>query len=78
MTENIIIIMLIVIFYFIGANDRKIKELKEKYENKGTEKQKQDEATKKEMEKAKKIRESFDELMQYDYEQALKNRSDRQ
>lgn len=77
MTENIIIIMLIVIFYFIGANDRKIKELKEKYENKGTEKQKQDEATKKEMEKAKKIRESFDELMQYDYEQALKNRSDR-
>ena len=77
MTENIIIIMLIVIFYFIGANDRKIKELKEKYENKGTEKQKQDEATKKEMEKAKKISESFDELMQYDYEQALKNRSDR-
>lgn len=77
MTENIIIIMLIVIFYFIGANDRKIKELKEKYENKGTEKQKQDEATRKEMEKAKKIRESFDELMQYDYEQALKNRSDR-
>lgn len=77
MTENIIIIMMIVIFYFIGANDRKIKELKEKYENKGTEKQKQDEATKKEMEKAKKIRESFDELMQYDYEQALKNRSDR-
>ena len=77
MTENIIIIMLIVIFYFIGANDRKIKELKENYENKGTEKQKQDEATKKEMEKAKKIRESFDELMQYDYEQALKNRSDR-
>ena len=77
MTENIIIIMLIVIFYYIGANDRKIKELKEKYENKGTEKQKQDEATKKEMEKAKKIRESFDELMQYDYEQALKNRSDR-
>lgn len=77
MTENIIIIMMIIIFYFIGANDRKIKELKEKYENKGTEKQKQDEATKKEMEKAKKIRESFDELMQYDYEQALKNRSDR-
>lgn len=77
MTENIIIIMMIVIFYFIGANDRKIKELKEKYENKGTETQKQDEATKKEMEKAKKIRESFDELMQYDYEQALKNRSDR-
>ena len=77
MTENIIIIMLIVIFYFIGSNERKIKELKEKYENKGTEKQKQDEATKKEMEKAKKIRESFDELMQYDYEQALKNRSDR-
>ena len=53
MTENIIIIMMIIIFYFIGANDRKIKELKEKYENKGTEKQKQDEATKKEMEKAK-------------------------
>ena len=77
MTENIIIIMMVIIFYFIGANDRKIKELKEKYENKGTEKQKQDEATKKEMEKAKKIRESFDELMQYDYEQALKNRSDR-
>lgn len=77
MTENIIIIMMIIIFYFIGAHDRKIKELKEKYENKGTEKQKQDEATKKEMEKAKKIRESFDELMQYDYEQALKNRSDR-
>ena len=77
MTENIIIIMMIIIFYFIGANDRKIKELKEKYENKGTEKQKQDEAIKKEMEKAKKIRESFDELMQYDYEQALKNRSDR-
>ena len=77
MTENIIIIMLIIIFYLIGANDRKIKELKEKYENKVTEKQKQDEATKKEMEKAKKIRESFDELMQYDYEQALKNRSDR-
>lgn len=77
MTENIIIIMMIIIFYFIGANDKKIKELKEKYENKGTEKQKQDEATKKEMEKAKKIRESFDELMQYDYEQALKNRSDR-
>lgn len=77
MTENIIIIMMIIIFYFIGANDSKIKELKEKYENKGTEKQKQDEATKKEMEKAKKIRESFDELMQYDYEQALKNRSDR-
>ena len=77
MTENIIIIMMIIIFYFIGANDRKIKELKEKYENKGTEKQKQDEATKKEMEKAKKIRESFDELMQYDYAQALKNRSDR-
>ena len=77
MTENIIIIMMIIIFYFIGANDRKIKELKEKYENKGTEKQKQDEATKKEIEKAKKIRESFDELMQYDYEQALKNRSDR-
>ena len=77
MTENIIIIMLIIIFYLIGANDRKIKELKEKYENKVTEKQKQDEATKKEMEKAKKIREAFDELMQYDYEQALKNRSDR-
>lgn len=77
MTENIIIIMMIIIFYFIGANDRKIKELKEKYENKGTKEQKQDEATKKEMEKAKKIRESFDELMQYDYEQALKNRSDR-
>lgn len=77
MTENIIIIMLIVIFYFIGANDRKIKELKEKYENKGTEEHKQDEATRKEMEKAKKIRESFDELMQYDYEQALKNRSDK-
>lgn len=77
MTENIIIIMLIIIFYFIGANDRKIRELKEKYENKGTKEQKQDETTKKEMEKAKKIRESFDELMQYDYEQALKNRSDR-
>lgn len=77
MTENIIIIMLIIIFYFIGDNDRKIKELKEKYENKGTKEQKQDEAINKEMEKAKKIRESFDELMQYDYEQALKNRSDR-